>query len=401
MDNKEPRLYRRGKTWWVKYYVSDGVRDVRVRHSLHTSDEKEARKNLIEVTHKRNEGTIQKPSRSFLSELLAEYKRYLQKKLAKKSLQNDTCYLDQFIEWLPGRITRLEQITSRVILCYLTEMTEKRAWKPKTWNRALGVVRGLFKYALDYCGFVSRNPRHENPAIGVKPLKVPKPVIRYLKRKDIQTQLATLARHREMQAIVATLIFAGLRREELTWLTRDDVDLKSGNILIRSKEIDGQYWVAKTNSDRKVPISEDLMPILKRYRPAKSGVWYFPSPLGGRWHPDNLSHALEKLQREHQQGYRNGKRFKPWTCLHFRHTFATQLAMVGITLDKIAKMLGNSVLICERHYAAFVTEDMKDDVQMGIFTKPTGLKPTALRALPRKPKRDHDDDEELRLPRHA
>ena len=43
-------------------------------------------------------------------------------------------------------------------------------------------------------------------------------------------------------------------------------------------------------------------------------------------------------------------------------------------VDKIAKMMGNSVLICERHYAAFVTEDMKDDVQMGIFAKRRGPK---------------------------
>ena len=29
--------------------------------------------------------------------------------------------------------------------------------------------------------------------------------------------------------------------------------------------------------------------------------------------------------------------------------------------------MGNSVAICERHYAAFVTEEMRDVVEMGLY----------------------------------
>lgn len=47
MEPKDPRLYRRKKTWWVKYYVFDGIEDRLVRHSLKTTDEKEAQKKLV------------------------------------------------------------------------------------------------------------------------------------------------------------------------------------------------------------------------------------------------------------------------------------------------------------------------------------------------------------------
>lgn len=45
--------------------------------------------------------------------------------------------------------------------------------------------------------------------------------------------------------MVAVLIYAGVRRDELLWLTHDDVDFKigaSGMLHIRAKTIDGRFW---------------------------------------------------------------------------------------------------------------------------------------------------------------
>ena len=45
--------------------------------------------------------------------------------------------------------------------------------------------------------------------------------------------------------MVAMLIYAGLRREELLWLTHDDIDYKTGTygmLRIRAKTVDGEYW---------------------------------------------------------------------------------------------------------------------------------------------------------------
>ncbi len=52
-----------------------------------------------------------------------------------------------------------------------------------------------------------------------------------------------------------------------------------------------------------------------------------------------------------------------WSCLDFRHTFGSQLAMKGESLYKISHLLGNSPEICRKHYAALIPEEMNDVVE--------------------------------------
>jgi hypothetical protein len=56
--------------------------------------------------------------------------------------------------------------------------------------------------------------------------------------------------------MVSVLIYAGLRREELLWLTLDDIDFKTGAlgmIRVRAKMIDGRRWEPKTKVNRRAP----------------------------------------------------------------------------------------------------------------------------------------------------
>lgn len=186
MEKKKPRLKRRGKWWYVEYYVVDGVEDTRVRQSLKTTDESEAEKKLVEITFKRNEATLQKPSRSFLFEIAEAYAQVRKADLSKKNADSEAGRIRLFFEALPRRITRLEQLNSRLILLTLTKMMAERKWKKKTFNEYRLALRGLFKYAINFCGFVSTDPRHENPAAAVDRLKVPQTTIIYLTRQQIR-----------------------------------------------------------------------------------------------------------------------------------------------------------------------------------------------------------------------
>ena len=158
--------------------------------------------------------------------------------------------------------------------------------------------------------------------------------------------------------MVATLLYAGLRREELLWLTLDDVDLKSGAhgmIRVRAKTIDGAAWQPKTGLNRAVPISRTLRRCLDGYRPRIApGHWFFPSPDGQRWDADNFSADLRAA---------NEKARLAWGCLDFRHTFGSQLAMKGESLYKISTLMGNSPEICRRHYVALLPESLTHSVE--------------------------------------
>jgi integrase len=171
--------------------------------------------------------------------------------------------------------------------------------------------------------------------------------------------------------MVAVLIYAGLRREELLWLTLDDVQLSSrqgGNGLIRVQaktiETDAgpRSWQPKTKVNRAVPISSTLRNYLDRYTPPASnesagGGWFFPAPTGGWWDPDNFSgRALRQANTDANLR---------WTCLDYRHTFGSQLAQRGVSLYKISALMGNSPEICWRHYASLIPEAMGDEVEFG------------------------------------
>ena len=128
-------------------------------------------------------------------------------------------------------------------------------------------------------------------------------------------------------------------------------------IRIRPKTIDGEYWEPKTKVNRVVPISKALRGYLDQYKTGKSEAgWFFSSPKGSWWDGNNFSKALSKVNKSNEL---------PWTCLDYRHTFGSQLAMKGESLYKISTLMGNSPEICRKHYAAILPELLADTVEFG------------------------------------
>jgi integrase len=104
-----------------------------------------------------------------------------------------------------------------------------------------------------------------------------------------------------------------------------------------------------------IPISSALRYYLDGYKQRLTPErWFFPSPQGKRYDPDNFSRDLRNI---------NKKTGLKWTCLDFRHTFGSQLAMKGESLYKISALMGNSPEICRRHYAALIPETMVNSVE--------------------------------------
>ena len=246
-----------------------------------------------------------------------------------------------------------------MVSVYIQDRIVKDHIAPKTANRMRGVLHRMFSYAIEQHGYVCPDPRYRNPVKGVRRMREPAPTITWLTHEDIEQQLAVLKDRPLLRAMVATYIYAGLRREEAIWLTPKDVDWKTRMIHVRAKEIDGEFWQPKTKRNRAVPISQDLLKILEGFRPVANSVWFFPGPSGGRWNVDDFSDRLREINKAARLN---------WSCLDFRHTFGSQLAQKGESLLKIAELMGNSPEICRRHYAALVPEKMHDTVE---FAKPS------------------------------
>lgn len=231
---------------------------------------------------------------------------------------------------------------------------EAEGCSPRTLNNFREIAHRFLQYLIDEKGIEFRETGKANPAARVRRRKEPAPQIRYLTLNQLYELLDGLSPDRELRATAAVMGLAGLRRGEVCRLTKEDVDLPRGLILVRAKTIDGRLWQPKNRENRSVPVSARLREELSLWEPPRGVVWHFPSPRGVRWNEDNFSRAFRRQQRELGVS---------WTALDLRHTFGTQLAMGGVSLYKISKLMGNSPDICRKHYAFLMPDQLKEEVE--------------------------------------
>lgn len=383
-------IFKRGNVWWIKYAVGGK----RVTKSLETDCERQAResKKKIEALCVMNQLAL--PSSTPTTLALEAFCRHLKATGTRDGYKNDLSRLRGFFgpccdalklgsrvpikfrkeptkEAIVGRqpgvdapVRFLENINSLMISTHLNERVAEGEIKPKTANDYREIIQRFFNFAIEHLGYVSPDHRYRHPVEGVKRFKESAPEITWLTSEAIEAQLLVVAADPVIHAAVATSIFAGPRRTEVVWLRDEDVDLKRRMIAIRAKTVEGVFWEPKTKRNRAIPISTRLESILREYlKTRSSGVgWFFPSPHGVRWDSDNYSQALSAI---------NQKAGLSWSSLDFRHTFGSHLAQRGISLYKIATLMGNSPEICRRHYAALVPDAMHDDVEFAGSLSPS------------------------------
>lgn len=256
-----------------------------------------------------------------------------------------------------NRLKNLEDLTTRNVTDFLDKIAVERELSGKTVNNYREILHRFVNWAITQKGV--RFPGGVNPVDSVSKRNTGPLPISYLNQGEIVQQLKALADNLKLQAMVAVLIFAGLRRDELLWLRTSDIIERGGTlrILVRAKVYDGVKWRPKNKKDRYVPVSPALNPFLQRALGDKSeDRWLFPSPTGVRWDGDNFSALLREANKDtaHRQAENGEDPMPTWACLDYRHTFGTMLASKGTSLYVIAEWMGNSPEICRKHYAKLI-----------------------------------------------
>lgn len=289
------------------------------------------------------------PERPSLVELRERYEEWSTAHKRPKTRLNDRLRLDAFFAQV--QVERLDQVTVADCERFIGQLAMEGK-SPATILRHREILHALFRWA-ERCGYVDRNP-----VSATRRPRLPDREPRFLSLADIQQVLEVLAGDR-IEVLVAVALFAGLRREELCWLTWEDVrlDAEPGMLLVRAKRVGRESWQPKTGKDRRVPVSARLRAYLEQHRQARSGgggPWLFQSPGGCRWDPDNLGRHLRQVMAKNELR---------WNFLEMRHTFGSQLAQKGVSLVKIAALMGNSPDVARRHYINLSPEEMAVDVE--------------------------------------
>lgn len=167
--------------------------------------------------------------------------------------------LSGFQLWWEGRYKRpftAQNLETRDIRRWQQERQQLNGTKPSTINRTLSSLRGFGRW------LVSQGLRADNPVEGIREVPVPDLGPQGMTDEAIDVLLRVagsgldLIQCRRDQAVLALLIYAGLRIQEACQIQLRDMDLEGGTVTIRR---------GKGGKARRVPLHSEAQELLRRY----------------------------------------------------------------------------------------------------------------------------------------
>jgi integrase len=188
-----------------------------------------------------------------------------------------------------------------------------------------------------------------NPAKLAGPNPQPAPrAIRAYTLAELDAIAAELsAAYQQLPAFAAA---TGLRPEEWAALTRSDIDKKTRIVSVHRTISDGEILqLGKTaRSRRQVPLTRRALAALDAMAPRLDTPLLFPAVKGGPLHLDNFR------RREWAPAIEASGVATPARIYDLRSTFASNALAGNVTVFELAKVMGTSVLMIERHYGALL-----------------------------------------------
>lgn len=230
----------------------------------------------------------------------------------------------------------LGEVTTEMLEAYKTHLLQ--SMKPISVKNNFRVINALFNYAIKL-KYIS-----DNPAKRITPLrKITVNKQRFLSQVEIATLLKRVEGH-YFADLAKVAVYTGMRRQELTNLEYEDVDVAGKLIYVRNKA-DRNYFT-KSRKERTVPIHEKVLGVF-----SKNGKGYcFTGKDGRPICPKTLTHGFKAFAK--QAGFGD-------VGLHtLRHTFASHLAMRGVPLFHIAQWMGHSTTRVTELYAHLCQHDL-------------------------------------------
>lgn len=178
--------------------------------------------------------------------------------------------------------------------------------------------------------------------------------VRAFSRAELDAIAAELAP--EYATLPAFAAATGLRPEEWQALERRDVDRRAGIVTVRRTVSDGEVVeLAKTTrSMRQVPLSRRALEALDAIPPRLDTPLIFPAARGGLLNLDNWRRRVWSPAIEASGVPR------PARIYDLRSTFASDALAAGVSVFQLARLMGTSVQMIERHYGTLIDGAMAD-----------------------------------------
>jgi len=323
-------MYRRKNGIWYAKWTEHG-RDR--RRSLRTRSVQRARAKLVDIEEALEAGrpvgyradiAVDEFTALYLSHIRAEKRPYTVKGLSH-------CW-DRFLDW--AKPITLREVTLDTMKRYKAHLLAK-GYAKSTVKSTLLALSSTFSTAIKEMHVLEG----DNPVKGVGLPRPDERQPRFLSLDQIDRLLACARQHSpDMYLLVALATYTGMRKNELINTKWAWVDLEQGRILIQGE---GRFQT-KSGRVRSVPLAAKLKAVLEEHRDGGPDDYILyptqPEKAGRKnshtkyrvdftWAFDTVCKAADLS----------------WVTPHIlRHTFASQLAMAGVSLFKIGEWLGHA-----------------------------------------------------------
>ena len=252
------------------------------------------------------------------------------------------------IKILRDRLGYAVRVYGDVRLSELERMSgELAGWRanltPGSRFAVMAALRQTLGAAVDW-GYIAENPAKK---AGRNPQPPPRSVRPYTFAELDAIALELSAEYEPLPDFAAA---TGLRPEEWMALERRDLDRGAGLFHVRRTVSDGEVVeLGKTSrSRRQVPLSRRSLAALDRLPARLDPPLLFTAPEGGLLNLDNFR------RREWNPAIEAANIAKPARIYDLRSTFASNALAAGVTVFELAKIMGSSVRMIERHYGALL-----------------------------------------------
>ena len=292
------------------------------------------------------------------------FEQYLREQdKAPLTLRGYLADLRLFARWFAqenGEVLRTDNYFAADIRAYRQHLLAQGA-QPQTVNRRLAALLAFGNWAVQ-SGAIEINPALHIRSVPSTPLS-PKWLDRREKAallRAMEKDLAFARRHYPRlwllrlrdAAILVLLLNTGLRVSELCALQLADVELgeRKGRLIVRA---------GKGSKQRIIPLNKEARRILAEWllhRPPESGETLFVGQRGGAINTRSVQRAVRRLaQSAGLEGV---------TPHILRHTFAKGLINQGVSIEKVATLLGHSDLNTTRIYITPGERDLEEAVEV-------------------------------------
>ena len=285
--------------------------------------------------------------------MLERFLRYIQteKRYSNLTVSAYKRDLEQFWQYLINiyELDDMTKATTQMVRSYVVSLKEKGE-ENRSVNRKMSALRSFYKFCL------REKVISVSPLQGVKSLKQPKELAKFVPEQDIEK--VRFEEDGSFKAVRDEMLFellyqTGMRQAELRGLKDDDVSKSAMQLKV----------LGKRSKERIIPISAEMLKMIEGYKivrdeqfPERDNVMLLVDDRGKAMSPTFVYRVVHRIL----EGVTTLEQKSPHVL---RHTFATHMLNEGADIRAIQKILGHSSLNSTQIYTHNTIEQLKEIYQ--------------------------------------